>query len=67
MLKESEIYTLIQEDMTSSKKRNASVGHRYYEGQHDILNYKLYYYNSDGKLVEDTTRSNIKICHPFFT
>ena len=67
MLKESEIYTLIQEDMTSSKKKNASVGHRYYEGQHDILNYKLYYYNADGKLVEDTTRSNIKICHPFFT
>lgn len=67
MLTESEIYNLIQEDLTSSRKRAASVGHKYYEGQHDILNYKLYYYNADGKLVEDTTRSNIKICHPFFT
>lgn len=67
MLKESEIYTLIQEDATSAKKRNAAVGHRYYEGRHDILNYKLFYYNGDGNLVEDTTRSNIKICHPFFT
>lgn len=67
MLKESEIYRLIQEDLTSQRKRLASIGHRYYEGQHDILNYKLYYYNADGNLVEDTTRSNIKICHPFFT
>lgn len=67
MLKESEIYRLIQEDLTSQRKRLASIGHRYYEGQHDILNYKLYYYNADGELVEDTTRSNIKICHPFFT
>lgn len=67
MLTESEIYNLIQEDLTSSRKRLASIGHRYYEGKHDILDYKLYYYNADGILVEDTTRSNIKICHPFFT
>ena len=67
MLTESEIYGLIQEDVSSSRKRSASIGYKYYEGQHDILNYKLYYYNADGKLVEDTTRSNIKICHPFFT
>lgn len=67
MLTESEIYNLIQEDLTSSRKRAASVGHKYYEGRHDILNYKLYYYNADGRLIEDTTRSNIKICHPFFT
>lgn len=67
MLTENEIYNLIQEDISSSRKRFASIGHKYYEGQHDILNYKLYYYNADGKLVEDTTRSNIKISHPFFT
>ena len=67
MLTESEIYHLIQEDLTSTRKQSASVGHKYYEGRHDILDYKLYYYNADGKLVEDTTRSNIKICHPFFT
>ena len=28
---------------------------------------RLFYYNADGVLTEDTTRSNIKICHPFFT
>lgn len=67
MLTESEICHLIQEDLTSTKKRLASVGHKYYEGQHDILDYKLYFYNADGNLVEDKTRSNIKICHPFFT
>lgn len=67
MLKENEIYNLIHEDAISARKQSASVGQRYYEGKHDILHYKLYYYNADGKLVEDKTRSNIKICHPFFT
>lgn len=67
MLKSEEIYALIQDDNTSERKRCAEVGRKYYDGRHDILNYRLYYYNSDGKLVEDTTRSNIKISHPFFT
>ena len=67
MLNTDEILNFIQEDLTSEKKRLAKVGLRYYEGDHDIRNYKLYYYNSDGNLVEDTTRSNIKISHPFFT
>lgn len=67
MLKPEEIYTLIQDDSTSDRKQAASIGQRYYEGNHDILNYKLYYYNSDGVLVEDKNRSNIKISHPFFT
>ena len=67
MLKEAEIIQFIQEDRISEKKRNALVGQKYYEGEHDIRNYKLYYYNADGKLVEDKSRSNIKISHPFFT
>ena len=67
MLKPQEIYTLIQQDTFSEQKRVARIGQDYYEGKHDILNYKLYYYNADGKLVEDKTRSNIKISHPFFT
>ena len=67
MLKTEEISRLIQEDSSSTRKRSAEIGHQYYEGQHDILNYKLYYFNSNGELVEDKTRSNIKICHPFFT
>ena len=67
MLSENEILELIQTDAASTKKKMAAIGQRYYEGDHDIRNYKLYYYNSDGELVEDKTRSNIKISHPFFT
>lgn len=67
MLTESEILQFIQDDATSDKKRFARMGQRYYEGDHDILNYKLYYFDANGNLVEDKTRSNIKISHPFFT
>lgn len=67
MLTEAEILKFIEDDSGSEKKRFAKTGQRYYEGDHDIRNYKLYYYNADGELVEDKTRSNIKIPHPFFT
>lgn len=67
MLKEREIIQFMEEDTSSDKKRFARVGQRYYEGEHDIRNYRLYYYNADGQLVEDKTRSNIKTSHPFFT
>lgn len=67
MLTESEILHFISEDKTSMKKQLAKVGQKYYEAEHDILQYRLFYYNADGNLVEDTTRSNMKIPHPFFT
>lgn len=67
MLTEAEILQFIQDDAFSEKKRMASIGQAYYEGEHDIKNYKLYYYDANGELVEDKTRSNIKISHPFFT
>lgn len=67
MLTEAEILRLIQEDSASAKKQLARQGQAYYEGDHDIKNYRLYYYNADGNLVEDKTRSNIKISHPFLT
>lgn len=67
MLTTEEILQFISDDKTSEKKRFAREGQRYYEGEHDIRDYKLYYYNADGKLIEDKTRSNIKISHPFFT
>lgn len=66
MLTEKEILEFINEDKASSKKHQAKMGLNYYEGKHDIANYRLYYYNADGQLVEDKTRSNIKISHPFF-
>lgn len=67
MLSTAEIKRFIDDDINSDRKRLAAVGERYYNGEHDILKSRLFYFNADGKLVEDTTRSNVKICHPFFT
>ena len=67
MLTVSEIKRFIDDDAASEKKRLAAVGQRYYDAEHDILKCRFFYYNTDGDLVEDTARSNIKICHPFFT
>lgn len=67
MLTTEQIKQLIDEDRTSHKKFLARQGQAYYDGDHDIRHYRLFYYNSDGVLVEDTTRSNIKIPHTFFT
>lgn len=66
MLSVTEIKRFIDDDISSEKKRLAAEGQRYREGKHDILKYRLFYYNTDGKLVEDTMRANIKIPHPFF-
>lgn len=67
MLTENEILQFINEDKISTKKRLAGTGLKYYEAEHDILQYRVFYYNADGKLVEDNNRANIKIPHPFFT
>ena len=67
MLSVEEIKRIIDDDSSSEKKKMAAVGQKYYEAEHDILNYRLFYFNADGKLVEDKTRANIRICHPFFT
>lgn len=67
MLKIEEIKTLIQNDKTSERKRLARIGDNYYNGIHDIRNYRIFYYDGDGNLQEDKNRSNIKIAHPFFT
>ena len=67
MLTIAEIKQFIDDDASSEKKKFARKGQAYYDGDHDIKGYRLFYYNADGKLVEDKTRSNIKIPHPFFT
>ena len=67
MLTIEEIQRFIDEDRTSEKKMFARKGQAYYDGDHDIKHYRLFYYNADGELVEDKTRSNVKIPHPFFT
>lgn len=67
MLTVEEIEKLIKIDKNSSKKRKARIGQNYYEARHDILDYKLFYFSDKDELVEDTSRSNIKIPHAFFT
>lgn len=66
MLTINEIKTFIDSDAASTKKRLAKVGLRYYEGNHDINNYRIFFFDADGKLQEDKTKSNIRISHPFF-
>ena len=63
----SEIKRLIDDDYSSEKKKFARVGQRYYEAKHDILKYRMFYFNADGKLTEDKYRNNARISHPFFT
>lgn len=67
MLTTEEIKLFLDEDAASAQKKQAKVGQAYYDGRHDILDYRMFYYNDKGELVEDTYRSNAKIPHPFFT
>lgn len=66
-LQVDEIKNFLQNYISSKKYRYAKQGQDYYEGKHDIRNYKMYYYNDAEELIEDTTRSNIKVSHPFQT
>lgn len=56
MLTPDEIKYLIDNDRTSEKKQFARTGERYYDGDHDIKKYRLFYYNADGELVEDNNK-----------
>lgn len=67
MLSVEEIKSFIQNDAASKRKQHAREGERYYDGNHDIRKYRIFYFDADGKLKEDKTRSNIQISHPFFT
>jgi len=67
MLSIEEIKTFIDNDDASKKKQFAKVGQRYYDKEHDIEGYRVFFVNADGQLQEDKTKSNIKISHPFFT
>lgn len=67
MLTPDEIRQWIDNDAASRKKLQAQKGVQYYEGEHDIRNYRIFYVNAAGEVEEDKTKSNIKISHPFFT
>lgn len=66
MLSINEIRKFIEADAQSDRKRFARTGLRYFEGDHDIRGYRIFFINGEGKLQEDRTKSNIKISHPFF-
>ena len=64
---EDRIKSIINDDKSSRKKQRAKISERYYEAEHDIKSYRVFYFNAEGDLVEDTYRSNVKISHPFYT
>lgn len=65
MLSVEEIKSLMDADAKTEKKKWAKIGQRYYDGDHDIRKYRIFYYNADGELKEDTMRTNVKIPHGF--
>ena len=46
MLSPAEIRTFIDSDSASTRKQLARQGQRYYEGDHDIRNYRLFFINT---------------------
>ena len=51
MLTTEEIRQFMEEDNVSQKKQFARKGQEYYDGDHDIRHYRMFYYNEDGNLV----------------
>lgn len=66
MLTIQEIKQFINEDKTSNKKKQARVGLKYYEGDNDIKEYRVFYYDGDGNLVEDKNALSIRPASGFF-
>lgn len=66
MLSLEEIRKFIDEDKASKLKQKAKEGLRYYEGDNDIKGYRFFYYNKDGKLVEDKNVPDVKTPSGFF-
>ena len=48
---EKDLISIINNDRASEKKRIAKICDNYYEARHDILDYKLYYYEGNGGTV----------------
>lgn len=61
-----EISDIIAQDSSSKLKIDARKGEKYYEGENDILNHRIFYFDGDGVLVEDKFASNIRVPHGFF-
>ena len=67
MLTAQQIKTFIDNDAASMKKQFAKIGRDYYEANHDIRHYRIFFMDAEGNIWEDKTKSNIKISHPFYT
>ncbi|NGL84146.1 phage portal protein [Streptococcus equi] len=61
------IKSLIDSDRASNLKSKMRQGINYYDSKHDILDYRLFYFDSNDKLKEEKYRANTKISHGFFT
>lgn len=57
----------VNSDRTASYKRKMRKGVDYYQYKHDILHFRLFYMDNEGKVHEETSRSNIKIPHGYLT
>lgn len=66
MLSIQEIKKFIEDDERSKKKEFARIGQRYYDADHDIKKYRIFFVDAEGHLREDKIKSNIRISHPFF-
>ena len=66
MLSVEEIKSFIDNDQASENKKQARLSQRYYDGEHDILEKRIFFINADGKFQEDPTKTNTRISHPFY-
>lgn len=57
----------INQDRGANYKQEMRLGMDYYNHQHDILKYRLFYFDNEGSVHEEKGRTNIKIPHSYFT
>lgn len=57
----------VNSDRAATYKQKMRIGVDYYNFKHDILKFRLFYVDNEGKVHEETSRSNIKIPHSYLT
>lgn len=57
----------VNSDRAAKYKDKMRQGVKYYQFEHDILKYRLFYIDNEGQVHEETARSNIKIPHAYLT
>lgn len=63
----SAVKQAVSNDRAASYKDNMRKGIDYYKHKHDIKDLRFFYVDNEGKVHEETARSNIKISHSYFT